>query len=194
MRSHSLSHSHSRSHSHSSMSRRSSMSSHRSHTHSAVMNHGSLGSRHRSSLSRMNHGSMSRTHHSSLAGRSYHSRHSSLNRNRGISNAHAYAVARVTGVNINGSAMGASGAALYRMRKIRRHTSKRSSNNRLHRRYTLDKTKYGTTNDMYKDLSFNNNANGGIFIIVVMLLFMFIAIGMFIMMTTLMFKGIGAQL
>ena len=61
---------------------------------------------------------------------SAHHRHTSSSRRHGISNAHAFAVGRATGVNINGSHMGAHGAALHRSaerRKDRRHSSLHSS-------------------------------------------------------------------
>ena len=86
-------------------------------------------------------------------------------KHHGISNAHAFSVGKSTGININGSAMGAHGAALHRMRKARNMSkshfthSKRARNifrnryssinsshkfsqsriNRTHRRYTASK-------------------------------------------------------
>lgn len=61
---------------------------------------------------------------------SSHHRRTSLSRRHGISNHHAFAVGRATGVNINGSHMGAHGAALHRSakrRKDHRHSSLHSS-------------------------------------------------------------------
>ena len=84
-----------------------------------------IGSRSRHS----SHMSARRRHMS--AHRSAASRHrSATSRRHGISNAHAFAVGRATGVNINGSHMGAHGAALHRSaerRKDRRHSSLHSS-------------------------------------------------------------------
>ena len=80
-------------------------------------------SSHRSSMSR---------HRSSMSHRSSLSRHRhtigtshSRMRKHGISNIHAFAVGRATGVNINGSAMGAHGAFLHR--SLRRRKSMDSS-------------------------------------------------------------------
>ena len=116
MRSHSSSHRSSMSHRsssmhHSSMSHRSSSLSHRT----GSLHHGSSLNHRRSSIS-----------HSSLNNRPFHK--------HGISNAHAYAVGKATGVNINASAMGAHGAALYRFKQARdRH--KLTSNN-MHIKHT----------------------------------------------------------
>lgn len=176
------SHSSSRSRSHSSMSRRSSMHSRsRSSMHSSRMHHSSLGSRHHSSLA-----SRSR---SSLA-----SRKSSFKKH-GISNAHAFAVGKATGVNINGSALGAHGAMLHHsksairrhrntsvnrartIKSIRRSSFNNSSNNLARRKYTLNKNKYGNVNDFGKA-----TLGSGVFIWI-MSLFFFIPIMLFIIMT-----------
>lgn len=71
------------------------------------------------------------------AHRSVASRHrSATSRRHGVSNAHAFAVGRATGVNINGSHMGAHGAALHRSaerRKRRSHmSSSRGTNSKFH--------------------------------------------------------------
>ena len=128
----------------SSMSRshRSSMSSHRSsfsHSHrSSITNRNGFGgirhnSMHRSSLgssiSGRRHSSLGSMHRSSLSRMAsmgtMMSRRSSF-RHNGISDAHAFAVGKATGVNINGSARGAHGAALHRSRARRnaRYTSR----------------------------------------------------------------------
>lgn len=159
MRSHSSSRSHSSMHSHrSSMSsHRSSMSSHRSSMHShSFCGSSSIG--HRSSLASRRHttGSGLRSH---------------IGSRNGISNAHAFAVGKATGVNINGSAMGTHGAALHHSRQMRdrkirnsirrstgesraiknystmnrrnRFNNSTSSTNSRRRRYTLNLNKYG---------------------------------------------------
>ena len=80
-------------------------------------------SSHRSSMShRSHHSSM---HRSSLSSRRHHSSisHSSMHKRHGISNAHAFAVGKATGININGSGMGAHGAALHRMKEMRKRNS-----------------------------------------------------------------------
>ena len=104
MRSHSSSHRSSMSHRSHSISHRSSSLSHRT---------GSI--HHGSSIS-----------HSSLRNRPFHK--------HGISNAHAFAVGKATGVNINASAMGAHGSALYRFRQAR--DRRRLTNNNMHIRHT----------------------------------------------------------
>ena len=105
----------------------------------------SRSSSHRSSFS---HSSM---HRSSLSHNSMHKRmsgiasmHSNAFRRHGISNAHAFAVGKATGVNINGSSMGAHGAALHRSRKIR--TGNHFIGNR----------KYGTSSVFSRKNSFYN--------------------------------------
>lgn len=60
-----------------------------------------------------------RSHHSSLESRRTTGLHSHNGRRNGISNTHAFAVGRATGANINGSAMGAHGVALYLSRQAR---------------------------------------------------------------------------
>ena len=110
--------SHSSSHSRRSMSsHRSSMSSHRSSMSSR------RSSMHSHSLGR----SSSFGHRSSLASRRHSSSlHSHMRSHNGISNAHAFAVGKATGVNINGSAMGAHGVALHHSRQMRDRMIKNS--------------------------------------------------------------------
>lgn len=172
MRSHSSSHSHSHSHSHSSISRRSSM-----HSHSMS----------RSRSSSMHRSSLASRHHSSLAGRSHSSQsrmRSNLFNRHGISNAHAFVVGKTTGVNINGSAMGAHGAALHHSRVIRRHSSN-SSLNKSRRRYTMNRNKYGINDGLREDFCVNANAgiNDGMFVWIIMFLFILVPIIMFVIMT-----------
>ena len=94
----------------------------RSHSsHRSSMHRSSMSSRRHSSLHSSLHRSMNRSHHSSLSSHSMHKRH-------GISNAHAFAVGKATGVNINGSSMGAHGAALHRMSEMRKSRFNKSSN------------------------------------------------------------------
>ena len=129
--------SHSSHKSHTSMSHRNSMS-HHSHT----SHHSSLSHRSRSSLS-----SMSR-HRSSIRSMS---NHNIMNKHHGNSDAHAFAVGKATGVNINGSAMGAHGAALGRFRRIRRnssnmhHTFTRNNFNKRRIRFNKNKSNHKYT-------------------------------------------------
>lgn len=82
--------------------------------------------------------------------------HKSALRRHGISNAHAFAVGKATGININGSPMGAHGAALHRFRKMRtgshfkRSThSKRNTSSIFNRRSSLHNT-YKSSSDFLK--------------------------------------------
>lgn len=104
------------------------------------MHHSSIS--HRSSL---NHRS-SLSHRSSLRNKPGLSARKTTFKRHGISNAHAFSVGRATGININGSAMGAHGAALHRMKasrdRTRRHrevaariTHMRRPTTRITRRY-----------------------------------------------------------
>ena len=81
-----------------------------------------------------------RSHRSSLSRRSSLSHrttmHKSSFKKHGISNAHAFAVGKSTGININGSALGAHGAALHRMRKMRNNNSIHRSSSISNRRFT----------------------------------------------------------
>ena len=116
----------------SSMSHRSSSMHHRS-----SLSHRSSSMRHRISLSHrtgsIHHGSIlshrkSGISRSSLRNRPFHK--------MGISNAHAYSVGKATGININGSALGAHGAALHRFERMRNL----SKNSNLHVRHTRPST------------------------------------------------------
>ena len=108
------------------------MRGHSSHRSSMSRSHHSMShSRSHSSL----HRSMSRNHHGGIS-------HSSMNKRHGISNAHAFAVGKATGININGSAMGAHGAALHRMKEMReRNSIHRSSSSNFNRRSSFSRRK-----------------------------------------------------
>ena len=150
--------------------------------------HSSLGSMHRSSLNKM--------HRSTLSNRStigtMMSRRSAF-KHHGISDAHAFAVGKATGVNINASAMGAHGAALHRSRTIKnaRYTkSKRSSgsfakrkikfsNNNKYKskKYKIDPTKNNINIDL--NLPMNNYSKFiGIAVIFFMIFFVIMLISM----------------
>ena len=81
-------------------------------------------SSHRSSMHSSLHRSMSRR--SSLNNLHRSSLHRSSFKKHGISNAHAFAVGKATGVNINGSALGAHGAAIHRAKEMRKNSKNRS--------------------------------------------------------------------
>lgn len=197
MRSSHSSHRSSMSRSHrSSMSHRSSFS--HSH-HSSMSKRNGFGgirhnSMHRSSLSGMHKSSHSSMHRSSLSRRASMgkmiSRKSSFKHN-GISDAHAFAVGKATGVNINGSARGAHGAALHRSRARRnaRYTSsagfkstqsnmskrriKFSRNSNRSRRYKFDPIK----NNLNIEIPLNNYSKYiGIFTIIFMIFFVIMVI------------------
>lgn len=157
----------------SSMSRshRSSMSSHRSsfsHSHRSSMTSrngfggirhnsmhrssfgSSMSSRRHSSLGSMHRSSFSRMHHSSLGGRSTMGRMMSRRsafKHHGISDAHAFAVGKATGININASARGAHGAALHRSRA------------RKNARYTGSKAFTGHSSFAKRKIKFSHNSN-----------------------------------
>ena len=197
MRSSHSSHRSSMSRSHrSSMSHRSSFS--HSH-HSSMSNRNGFGgirhnSMHRSSLSDMHKSSLSSMHRSSLSRRAsmgkMMSRRSAFKHN-GISDAHAFSVGKATGININGSAMGAHGAAVHRSRARRnaRYTSsagfkstqsnmskrriKFSRNSNRSRRYKFDPIK----NNLNIEIPLNNYSKYiGIFAILFMIFFVIMVI------------------
>ena len=124
MRSRSSSHRSSMSHRSSSMHHRSSLSHRSSSIHHSSLSHRTGSIHHGSSLSHRR----SSLSHSSLRNRPFHK--------MGISNAHAFAVGKATGVNINGSALGAHGAALHRSERVR----KLSKNNNMHVRHSRPST------------------------------------------------------
>ena len=197
-----------------SRSHRSSMSSHRSslsHSHHSSitsrngfggirhnsMHRSSLGSKRTSSLSRMHRSSLNSMHRSSLSKRttmgSMMSRRSGL-KHHGISDAHAFAVGKATGININASARGAHGAALHRSRARRnaRYTSAKGfssthsrmmkrkirfshNNNYKNRKYKLNLLK----NNLEINMPFNNSSKFiGIFVIAFMIIFIIMMISM----------------
>ena len=157
----SSSHRSSFSRSHHSSSHRSSISSRRSsfsHSHhSSMSNRNGFGgirhnSMHRSSIGNMHHSSLSRrtSMGTMMSNRSAFKHH-------GISDAHAFAVGKATGVNINGSHMGAHGAALHRgrIRKNARFTGKmRANSSAIRRKYH----NYSGANLAYKrKIKFSHN-------------------------------------
>ncbi len=104
-------------------------------------------------------------------------------RRHGISNAHAFAVGRSTGVNINGSAMGAHGAALHRSAKRRRrhstlHTSHtRTTGTRSSTMHTTNFNKPNTVNmNHISEASKGAMKVVGIFVAIYVLLFIIIMI------------------
>ena len=164
-----------------------------SHRHSSMhrSSHSSL-SRH-SSLHR--HSSLRHSHHSGLSRHSLHSSFNRMGRHHGISNAHAFAVGKATGININSSAMGAVGAALNRSRKRRMSLSRSSSrrfskiNSRIFfyhtnkRRYNLNRShKYNrVVNDYNFEYPTIDNSFGTAFTIIFILMFVFTLLFMFFM-------------
>lgn len=122
------------------------------------------------------------------------SRRSAFKHN-GISDAHAFSVGKATGININGSAMGAHGAALHRSRARRneRYTSsagfkstqsnmskrriKFSRNSNRSRRYKFDPIK----NNLNIEIPINNYSK---FVGIMVLLFMIFFVIMMISMAT----------
>lgn len=178
---------HSSSHSHS-----------HSHSHSSMRSHSSIHSRTGSNMHSMG------GHRSSLASRTnrMNSRaHSSPFKHHGISNAHAFAVGKSTGININGSAMGAHGAALHHSRAIRNstmssrarrnrssisktNTIKRYTKSNSRKRYTFDTNKYGRTNMFDENLNaldsnYSNSVGIVMFIAMIMMIFMFAIVMIF---------------
>lgn len=145
----SMSHRSNMSRNHSSMSHRSSFS-HSSMSHRSGISHGSSMS-HRSSISHRSHSGISSYkstmhggigHSSSIHKHSGIKSHRSMFKHHGISDAHAFAVGKATGVNINASARGAHGAALHRMKKMRDSAAK----HRVYRSKTGFKNSTGFSN------------------------------------------------
>lgn len=145
------------------MRSRSSHSSHRSHS-SMHSSHRSSFSRSHSSMHRSSlHGSMHKSglHKSSIGSSRMHK--SSFKRN-GISNAHAFAVGKSTGINVNGSALGAHGAALHRFERMRkmskdnsrlRHNRMVSSFSRRHRGTNFNNRR--STDDFIRRMRVSHN-------------------------------------
>ena len=156
-------------------------------------------SRSRSHSSMHSHRSSSLTshhmHHSNSIG------HSSL-RNRpghhhGISDAHAFAVGRATGVNINASASGAAGAALHRSSERRRRRRRNSSsmsdslfntNNSFSDNNSTENVNFeNMTEEEIREFFENNPLNvgkGSFFMLIPVLIFFVIFIVMIIFMFT----------
>ena len=121
------------------------------------------------------------------------SRRSAFKRH-GISNAHAFAVGKATGVNINGSPMGAHGAALHRSKVGRssRYTARKSgfssSNSNIKRKIKFSsnknsKSKKYTLNNFANNIDFNIPFNNyskyvGIMVILFMIFFVIMMISM----------------
>ena len=121
------------------------------------------------------------------------SRRSAFKRH-GISNAHAFAVGKATGVNINGSPMGAHGAALHRSKVERssRYTARKSgfssSNSNIKRKIKFSsnknsKSKKYTLNNFANNIDFNIPFNNyskyvGIMVILFMIFFVIMMISM----------------
>ena len=141
--------------SHSSSHRSSFSRSHRSGIHHSSMHRSSI---HHSSLSR------SSIHRKSMGASKLHK--SSLKRN-GISNAHAFTVGKATGININGSALGAHGAALHRFKTMRKisdfsRSNRHSRHNRIVSSFTrrnkgIDFNNKNSTNDFIKRMRVSHN-------------------------------------
>ena len=103
-------------------------------------------------------------------------------RRHGISNAHAFAVGRSTGVNINGSAMGAHGAALHRssQRRRRHSTIHKSHTSSMHRRSsTMHTGNINTTNTV--NMNHINEASKGIMKVVGIIIATYILLFIIIM-------------
>ena len=142
----------------------------RSHHSSMSRHRSSLSSRHHSSIGSMHRSSLSRMHHSSLSRRSTGTMNirKSPFKHHGISDAHAFAVGKSTGININGSAMGAHGAALHRS-KIRRNSMNNSMHNRSRRFFRTHSNmrrtiKFSSRNSRFKSRKYKfdpskNNVN-----------------------------------
>lgn len=117
------------------------------------MSHRSMSSRrsslsHRSNLSKM---------HKGIGHTSGIRSHSSAFKHHGISDAHAFNVARATGVNINASAMGAHGAALYRAR--RRNSTFKNSTSNYRRNSTIRKIRFSHNDTSFKSKKYHYSTN-----------------------------------
>ncbi len=161
---------------------RSSHSSH-SHSHSSSRSHHSSITSHRSHSSTHSHKSSLTSHHM------HHSNnmgHSSLRdrpgHHHGISDSHAFAVGRATGVNINASASGAAGAALHRSSE-RFNTNNSFSDNNSTENVNFE----NMTEEEIREFFENNPLNvgkGSFFMLIPVLIFFVIFIVMIIFMFT----------
>lgn len=83
-------------------------------------------------------------------------------RNRGISNSHAFVVGKTTGVNINGSHMGAIGASLHRTNKLHGYRKSNTINNYSKKfKRSINNKNYSNYKHRYtsKKVDFNNLKN-----------------------------------
>lgn len=101
-------------------------------------------------------------------------RHSSHHRH-GISNSHAFAVGRATGVNINGSGMGAHGAALHRSAKRRQNQARRHRLTTLHRHSSnASNLGHNINYESSKEITTTVNTIVKTFVIIYLLIFLII--------------------
>ena len=106
---------------------------------------------------------------------SMHSRRHTSNRRHGISNSHAFAVGRATGVNINGSGMGAHGAALHRSPKRRQTQARRHSSTSLHRHSTTSSIlSHNINSETSQEITKTVNTVVKTFVIIYLLIFLII--------------------
>ena len=142
-----------------------------------------IGSRSRHSSHRSAHSRHMSAHHrhTSSHGSALSRHRSATSRRHGISDAHAFAVGRATGVNINGSHMGAAGAAQHHgIKSSNRHRHRLSSSTSSYNHSTHGTgTKYNTVSNPNSTKAVLGIVGGifTLFAIMSIVIFILIAVG-----------------